>query len=228
MLRYLPQPPPTELSPLKPEGAGNRPEFIAGLATVARLPALERLGEWYVLAENTCIRSLDWSTETEERRALVRHGNTAPANMGADFPEVYHVYESEYADLAPDTPDVLVVRNRGERFESPAQNWLAFNPETARSLAWSISPKGLFEWRASDGATRARTIWWSFGGYQCTPPHLNDQVGEGWLVVASAAALREIISQIGPLHREVRISRYARRDGNKETAERTDTFSLEA
>ena len=227
MLRYLPQAPPTELPPLKPEGIGNRPEFIAGLATIAKVPAIERLGDWYVLAEDTCVRSLDCSVETEKRKALVRHGNTPPGNAWADLPEVNHIYESEYADLAPDTPDILAIRNRGERFESPAQNWLAFNPEAARSLGWSISPKGLFEWRASDGATRARTIWWSFGGYQCTPPHLDDEVGEGWLVVASAAALREIISRVGQLHRDVIISRSARRDGDKETAERTDTYSIE-
>jgi hypothetical protein len=181
----------------------------------------------YVLAENTCIRSLDWSVETEKRKASVRPDNTQLLSASADVPEVNHIYKSEYADLAPNTPGFLAIRNSGERFESPAQNWLGFNPEMARTLGWSISPKGLFEWRASDGTTRARTIWWSFGGYLCTPPHLDDQVGEGWLVVASAAALQEIISRVGSLHREVVVSRSVRRDGDKETAERTNTYSIE-
>jgi hypothetical protein len=51
------------------------------------------------------------------------------------------------------------------------------------------------------------SIWWADGFTGHFPSHFDDEVGEGWLVVASQAAWDAIKSQLGPLKRRVHIER---------------------
>jgi hypothetical protein len=45
------------------------------------------------------------------------------------------------------------------------------------------------------------------GGVGQSPPYFDDEVGEGWLVVASQAAWDAITSQLGTLKRMVHVER---------------------
>ena len=227
MLEHEPGAPPPDLPLLKMGDFGVGSGFMAELDTLQVLPTLERVGEWYVLAEKTCIKSLDWSTETEKRKSRIVPVSGHYSDRGIDPHAVYHAYKREYENLVPNSTGALTIRNRGERFDSPGRNWLAFNPQLARSLGWMLSPTGLFQWLGSDGTPRVQTVWWGFGGVQSTPPRLRDQVGEGWLVLASPSGLSAIISRFGALERHASVERSVRVDDERKTIERTITSTVE-
>ena len=59
------------------------------------------------------------------------------------------------------------------------------------------------------------SLWWLDGPVEQSPPHLHNEVGEGWLVVASQSAWKIIESQYGVLKQIVKIERIISRDDNK-------------
>ena len=75
----------------------------------------------------------------------------------------------------------------------------------AQQLGWVQSKNGLFAWEDSNGKEMVRSIWWGYGGYQREHIHHPDQVGEGWMVVASLDSLEQIRSAFGDIHRVSRI-----------------------
>jgi len=214
-----PRPAEVELLSVGDFGVGDPDAFVSKLDALKVLPTATGIGEWHVLAESSLIRSLDWSLATEVRESLAS-SDSIRSDGSTEPPTVYHAYYREYVHLKPRVNEAVVIRNRGEQFSSPGQDWLAFNPELGRRLGWSISPNGLFRWQDSDGVAMVETMWWAYGGFQRQPPHLRDQVGNGWLVLATSAGLRCITSLLGPLNRHVRIERSARRDGNERRNER--------
>lgn len=64
------------------------------------------------------------------------------------------------------------------------------------------------------------TLWWQFGGFQRMPPHNRDQVGEGWLVLASPEAIEVLTAEFGSLFQRMKVERSERRDGEERTTER--------
>jgi hypothetical protein len=59
------------------------------------------------------------------------------------------------------------------------------------------------------------SLWWADGFVGHFPPHVDDEVGEGWLVVASQAAWDAIKSQLDPLKRRVHIERSFYNEGKR-------------
>jgi hypothetical protein len=51
------------------------------------------------------------------------------------------------------------------------------------------------------------SVWWVDGLVDESPPHFEDEVGEGWLVVASAEAVSAIEARYGAMKRRVKVSR---------------------
>jgi hypothetical protein len=226
MLAYQPEARPPEIQLLNMGEFGRRPDFMAELPALDVLPIVERVGEWYVLAEKTELKALDWSLEAEERRSLVVPVIGLSQDRNNDARTVYQVYKREYGSLTPKSKGALTIQNRGERFESPASNWLAFDPELARQLGWVMSPTGFFQWQTIDGSPRVRTVWWAFGGVQRTPPR-DGQVGEGWLVLVSPAGLGAIISRLGASERLVEVERSVKREGERHTIKRSTRKAVE-
>jgi hypothetical protein len=56
------------------------------------------------------------------------------------------------------------------------------------------------------------SVWWLDGLIDQSPPHLDNEVGEGWLVVASQEAWEAIKSRIGKLKRMISVERSFYRD----------------
>ena len=101
----------------------------------------------------------------------------------------------------------LVFRHSDYAYDSPGNNWLALNPTIGSSLGWSVAEDGLFRWVNNAGQTMVESIWWTDGLVGQAPPHFDDEVGEGWLVVASQVAWDAITSQLGTLKRMVHVER---------------------
>ena len=51
------------------------------------------------------------------------------------------------------------------------------------------------------------TIWWTDGAMQHHPPSMDDEVAEGWLLVASPDAYEVIVREIPTLTRITRVER---------------------
>jgi hypothetical protein len=81
------------------------------------------------------------------------------------------------------------------------------NPTIGSRLGWSVAGDGLFRWVNNAGQTMVESIWWTDGLVGQAPPHFDDEVGEGWLVVASQVAWDTITSQLGTLKRMVHVER---------------------
>jgi hypothetical protein len=51
------------------------------------------------------------------------------------------------------------------------------------------------------------SIWWADGPFEASPPHVDQEVGQGWLVVASPEALAAIKTLFPDLSRVLTVER---------------------
>ena len=150
------------------------------------------------------IRSLDWSRSTEFRDTYIERCTASAPHHFEKFRTVFHTYKYEYASQREHS-EALIIQNRAEMLDLLGGRWLAFNPTVAQQLGWVQSKNGLFAWEDSNGKEMVRSIWWGYGGYQREHIHHPDQVGEGWMVVASLDSLEQIRRAFGDIHRVSRI-----------------------
>jgi hypothetical protein len=101
----------------------------------------------------------------------------------------------------------LVFRHSDYAYDSPGKIWLALDPIIGFCLGWSVAEDGLFRWVNNAGQTMVQSIWWTDSLVGQAPPHFDDEVGEGWLVVASQAAWDAITAQLGTLKRMIHVKR---------------------
>ena len=106
-------------------------------------------------------------------------------------------------------------RHSSYGYDSPADDWLALSPELGIQLGWRVAADGLFRWVDGEGQVMVESIWWMDGLVDRPPPHFDDEVGEGWLVVASQTAWDAIRSRLGFLERAVEIERSFLQDGQR-------------
>jgi len=102
---------------------------------------------------------------------------------------------SDYPNLLTDyTPSPIVVWEEGgmRMFDSPNPGWLAFNPTLTHELKWTYTPELLFGWLDSSGEPAVWSVYWKDGVYETRPPRLHETVAQGWAVVGSRDALRQI------------------------------------
>jgi len=64
-------------------------------------------------------------------------------------------------------------------------------------------------------STVVESIWWTDGCIEQSPPHFDDEVGEGWPVVASQVAWDAITSQIGTLKRMAHVKPSFDKEGER-------------
>jgi hypothetical protein len=167
-----------------------------------------------VLAEETQLHWLDWKRPTEVRIGVRVRGWPDAAVLRDDEPLKMLC---ERWVLAPSAEylghqaglDALVVLQDGYKFDTPGRQWLAFNPAVARRLGWLPDEGGLFRWRDGTGSMMVESLWWEDGCPELRPPHPRDEVGSGWLVVASQLGAEAIRRTWGRLTACVRVDRSA-------------------
>ena len=120
------------------------------------------------------------------------------------FGDVMGKLVSEYQQLGSNlkTRD-LVIFHSEYWIDTPGANWLALNPVVGARLGWSIADDGLFRWLDDEGRVTAESIWWTDGHNKVFADGLpDDEVGEGWMVLASKRAMEQIQEVFGPLSRK--------------------------
>jgi hypothetical protein len=167
-----------------------------------------------VLAEETKLKHLDWETATEVRLSSLSWA-LFPGHSGADgfFGSAFNLHVSEYSSLKR-PEESLAIRHDLYFYESPGEHWLALNPAVGRQCTWNLADSGLFRWADGNGETMVESIWWVDGLIDQSPPHFGNEVGEGWLVVASPEAVSAIEARYGPMKRRMKVSRSYRDEGD--------------
>jgi len=171
-----------------------------------------------ILGEETILKRLELETPTEIRRSVVHLSGTTHLNPDDDrdtfFQSVTNRLIREYPKMEMKrVPVPLIVRHTAYEYDSPGENWLALNPAVGYQLGWNLAENGLLKWVDDEGQVIVKSTWWADGFVGQSPPHLDEEVGEGWLVIASQAAWDAIASEFGTSKRTVNVERSFRRDG---------------
>lgn len=216
----------------------SRPAYIAPVFGLEHRDTSESLEKWcgqieddtfafesradddiVILAENTELKRLEWKSPTEIRQSVTCLSGTPklePEHHEQEeiFQSIFRGLVSEYPELQTETNDhSIVLRNNPRIYDSPGGEWLALNPKVGNSLGWNLSEEGFFRWVNGEGEIMVESVWWMDGNINQGPPHFDDEVGEGWLVLASKEAFNSIKSTFGSPCKKIRLERSFASDG---------------
>jgi hypothetical protein len=187
----------------------------ADLAQGAADRIVSELDGWQVLGEWSELIVLDRLGPYERRVSAVTYGLEPPIETDGQtlirpFPA------SHYRRLLPGTEQEgrTVLRPQLTSIASPS-SWLALDPEVAALLGLTAHPDTPLDWRLGEEAA-IRTIWWRSGYDRWDPYSENDEVGHGWLVLASP----DIMTRLGEHGRLLRVLNvWSGRRGDGDTPE---------
>lgn len=100
-----------------------------------------------------------------------------------------------------------LIRHDAYSYDSLGVHWLALNPCVGRQCGWRILSAGQFRWTDDNDKIMVESLWWVDGLVDQSPPHFEEEVGEGWLVVASAEAVSAIEASCGVMKRRLKVTR---------------------
>ena len=193
---------------------------------------LERIGEskrldesimgysenFKIIAEYSLVKNLDWGSPTEEYMYQLAVNDKLDKSENYIFGSVFHQLSSNYHNISGGGHFIIVIRDhRFNRFDLKS-NWIAINPALARHLGWLPEPKKLFAWKNSKGELMAESIYWANGNIQMNP-RKDAEVGEGWFVVVSEIAYKQINSIEQNLFLQKKLVRTKYEDSNLMTTE---------
>ncbi len=102
----------------------------------------------------------------------------------------------------------MVIHHTGIVYDSPGDSWLALNPAIGEQLGWTLSEQGLFAWVDDNGDVMVESLWWVDGALaQCRRTASREEVGEGWLVLASEEAAKQLRVIFPEITRRQRVER---------------------
>jgi hypothetical protein len=183
---------------------GHNAEWLDQVAEALDLFSTNLANGSIILAEETTLKQPEREAPTERRRGVVRLQTAPQAASGAEhksfFRGIFGPVVAEYPTLRIDgTPVPLILRSRTDTYDSPDNNWLALNPTVGYELGWAPSQDGFFQWLDTTGQIMVESIWWVDGLLNQSFPHYDNEVGEGWLVLANSKALCANIEETPPL-----------------------------
>lgn len=162
------------------------------------------------LAEETNLKCLDRDAATEIRCSVVC-SSEASENISDEAPlfcALTGCLLTEYPKLLiHEDPMPLIIRHDAYYYDSPGTTWLALNPAVGLKLGWTLEEEGLFRWADSQGQLMVETFWWVDGLLGQAPIYFHDEVGEGWLVLASQEGCKQIEKLLGTSKRLLTVER---------------------
>lgn len=187
-----------------------RSNWVHKVSTHVNESFISKVEDQVVIAEKTFLKP-PGSHNPSELRQVVQSpvsikGPSAEGNHMTFFPRLIRELVSSYHDLSTKNGRFPAVVHWAYGYDTPGDEWLAFNPSLARSLCWQPSSKGLFAWKSGNDEVMVESIWWNDGVAE-TPESGNSEVGEGWLVVGTETAIKQMQEYLGPLRRVGAITR---------------------
>jgi hypothetical protein len=199
---------PREVAPI-PTGERERNEqWIERIEEVRQVLKYRLENGWKVIAERTTLKKLDWGGPTETRCSVLCSSDAAPLDAEI-LTKVSPSQIRAYWDIKveDDAAGSLVIQNNAIMYDTLGANWIGLNPELARNLGWKPGTEGLLSWKDRSSKILAKTIWWTDGAIQHFPPHFDEEIGEGWLVVVSPEAWEAVTRRFGIFSRVVSVER---------------------
>jgi hypothetical protein len=164
-------------------------------------PKLVTEHDLIILGEFSKVRRLEWEMPTVVTQTMVAPTGLKPSTDSERFlPREIFWMVSDYPNLLTAyTPSPIVVWEEGgmRMFDSPNPGWMAFNPTLTHDLNWTYTPDLLFGWLNSSGEPAVWSVYWKDGVYETRPPRLHETVAQGWAVVGSRDALKQIQALFG-------------------------------
>lgn len=144
-----------------------------------------------VIGECSMLRSLDWGSPSESFMSQLAIGDEIDQSRDSIFHSTFETLSSDYHNLKPTGPYILIIMDhRFDQFGLKSR-WLAFNPSLARYLKWQPETNKLFAWKDKQDNLMVESIYW-LNGNTSMSSHTDGETGEGWFVVASEKALKQI------------------------------------
>lgn len=170
---------------------------------------------WFVIGESSLQRRLTWERGTERYQMQL---TVDPADPDHFFGIVDHELTADYPYLSPEGRHFIVQRNHWYTQFDFRSTWLAFNPLVARHLSWEMDSQRLFAWQHK-GQLMVESICWTDGTLEMPSYQADSNAGEGWLVVASPEALRQLVALNKPFFVEKEVMRTKSHDEEEEDSE---------
>jgi len=163
-----------------------------------------------VLAEWSRFVKQDWGQPEEVRCSML----TPPDWPEPDAKEVFFLGKASWrANHYPDLYDFRDVND----FPFPVfrawgwftdGDWFALNPSLGFFMGWQPDQEGLFRWIDKFGEVMVESIWWQDGCLHYGEPYgYGELCSEGWVVLASEKAAKQMHKRIPWLMRMGKVSR---------------------
>jgi hypothetical protein len=209
-----------------------RPRFIAPIsdwaqrgfakrapAEIARDLNLYTENGVVIFGEYTKLKTLDWETPMVIRQSLICLENFQPEDEEERFFPRHLIVQIDgypFQSGGDEADNATVVWHWERMSDSPYSQWVAFNPALARSLGWKPSAEKLFGWTNESGELMVWSVFWRDGLFEEQPPHLHNEVGEGWVVLGTLEALKEVRNHFKTqVKQKIRVEQKWRDDGEK-------------
>lgn len=159
---------------------------------------LIKYNDMYVVGEfSMAIRSED-KIPKDKFKMKISFDNVKSTSDGFFGSSPYQRPTFKYSELGNKDPELILIREGYLIPCSRNQIWLAFNPACAKMLGWRLSKDGMFVWVDTSGNKMVESVYWQSGNtfYR---NRSNQEVGDGWLVLASEQAI-EALQTIGAIY----------------------------
>ena len=167
-----------------------------------------------VIGEYTHVMKVGDNPAMEEYEANVSYIEDCDSENGSSiFGESAFLHmTSEYLNMGKDDPEAVLLRGGYYSDFSNKNHWIAINPAMAIMFGWKPAEDGYFAWNDTKGKRMVESVYWQSGNmFRRTRSHY--EVGDGWIVVASAEAMAAI-RQFAPVYLHKKVLR--RRGSNPE------------
>jgi len=166
----------------------------------------KEVGGLQVIGEYTIQRNLNWGRPTQRFMSQLKETKEKTSGWNI-FGFVWNLPADTYHSWKIGNEEILVNRLHLLSLTDHNMAPIAINPVLARHLNWLPQTKKMFAWMNKKGDTLVETRYWKEGNMDMKAPHLYSETSEGWYVLASEEALRQIRSATNSLYLEKALSR---------------------
>ncbi len=181
-----------------------------------------------IIGEYSKQRNLEWGKPTEIFMMKVNVKDYKQEASHHIFGSLFETLSSDYHFANTTSRSIIVIRNHlFDQFDLKS-NWIALNPVLARHLKWKPSKEHLFAWEDKNGVLMVESIYWCDGNIDIPPPRFEYEVGQGWYILASAEAIKQIKEVEPNLTIEIGVERYCYSEGDHITETRKSISRFES
>lgn len=179
--------------------------WVENITSITEDVFCQKVGDELVIAEKTLLKPPGGRSPRELRVSMlvpvsVKLSLPAEEHCGF-FPPLIRTQVADYHNVESKEAVRSVVEHWSYGYETPGDDWIAFNPLLAKACNWEPDPSRFLGWKDFDMGL-VRTLWWNEGLSEGSLSFNRDsELGEGWLVLGSDQAISQLARNVGQLKR---------------------------